>query len=176
LGSSTATRRAVRWLLRGAPKAWEVGAFVAFWVELEESLAPIEGSCDKRNAMTNRIACYWCYMTKDVSTPSFLLLRGRITSWARESGDPFYTFTGFLVLHIVQNLCNRTGSGSEILSFDRGVSEIARGVSTRCAVYLILIAFSRHLPRPDSIRCGIVPRINTGQSLIFRSLHCRSTP
>jgi hypothetical protein len=64
LGSSTATRRAVRWLLRGAPEAWEVGAFVAFWVELEESLAPIEGSCDKRIAMTNRIACY---MTKDVS-------------------------------------------------------------------------------------------------------------
>jgi hypothetical protein len=48
--------------LRGAPEAWEVGAFVAFWVELEESLAPIEGSCDKRIAMTNRIAPY-----KDVS-------------------------------------------------------------------------------------------------------------
>jgi hypothetical protein len=55
LGSSTATRRAVRWLLRGPSEAWEVGAFVAFWVELEESLAPIEGSCDKRIAMTNRL-------------------------------------------------------------------------------------------------------------------------
>ena len=32
----------MRLLLRGAPKAWEVGAVVAFWVELEESLAPIE--------------------------------------------------------------------------------------------------------------------------------------